>query len=157
MLKCNNDQTAKREAACFSSPSRRRTFKIEGCRSSLKIILSRKGFDSASGKIPNPVFPGGRMLSLPIPDKQSQICYSDISWHGYNVGSVISDLTRGRIPAKFRAHLDPDLCRSSLDRLPNWRPLFGQAGQAQVHLDNHGVGAGDMFLFFGWFRRIEHR
>ena len=30
--------------------------------------------------------------------------------------------------------------------------LFGQAGNAQRELDNLGVGEGDLFLFFGWFR-----
>jgi hypothetical protein len=33
----------------------------------MKIILSRKGFDSAHGGIASPVFPGGEMLSFPIP------------------------------------------------------------------------------------------
>jgi hypothetical protein len=33
----------------------------------MKIILSRKGFDDAHGGIASPVFPGGEMLSFPIP------------------------------------------------------------------------------------------
>lgn len=37
--------------------------------SSMKVILSRKGFDSANGGIVSPVFPDGRMLSFPIPSK----------------------------------------------------------------------------------------
>jgi len=44
----------------------------------VKIILSRKGFDSTSGGVPSPIFPDGRMLSLPIPDKQSHISYEKI-------------------------------------------------------------------------------
>ncbi len=32
-----------------------------------KLILSRKGFDSASGGCPSPIFPDGTMFSLPIP------------------------------------------------------------------------------------------
>jgi hypothetical protein len=52
-------------------------------------------------------------------------------------------------------HLDPDLRFDSLQRKPNWRPLFGQAESAQSHLDNYGVAPGDIFLFFGWFRRVE--
>ena len=31
----------------------------------MKIILSRKGFDSANGGGPSPIFPDGRLLSLP--------------------------------------------------------------------------------------------
>ena len=33
--------------------------------------------------------------------------------------------------------------------------LFGQAGNAQRELDNLGVGEGDLFLFFGWFRDFQ--
>ena len=32
---------------------------------------------------------------------------------------------------------------------------FGQASPAQSHLHNQNVGAGDLFLFFGWFREAE--
>ena len=34
-------------------------------------------------------------------------------------------------------------------------PAFGQVGAAQRHLDNEVVKAGDLFLFFGWFRDVE--
>lgn len=33
--------------------------------------------------------------------------------------------------------------------------MFGQAGSAESHLRRLGVGAGDLFLFFGWFRQVE--
>ena len=33
----------------------------------MKVILSRKGFDSQYGGYPSPVLPDGRMISLPIP------------------------------------------------------------------------------------------
>src|SRR5690606_8680372 len=43
-------------------------------------------------------------------------------------------------------------------RLPGWRPSLGQTGAAQSHLESQGVGPGDVFLFFGWFRQVErHR
>ena len=35
------------------------------------------------------------------------------------------------------------------------RPIFGQKGAAEKHLENNGVGAGDVFVFFGRFRRGE--
>ncbi len=34
----------------------------------MQIILSRKGFDSASGGGPSPILPDGTLLSLPIPE-----------------------------------------------------------------------------------------
>ena len=121
----------------------------------MKIILSRKGVDSGSGKTASPIFPDGRMLSLPIPDKQSPIRYQDIKWHEYDLGKVVSDLTNGRIAASFFSHLDPDLNHESLPRSNNWLPLFGQTGAAQGHLRNNNVMIGDIFLFFGLFRDVS--
>lgn len=120
----------------------------------MKIILSRKGFDSGSGGTPSPIFPDGQMLSLPIPDKQSRIRYQDIRWQEYDLGTIVSDLTGGRIPPSYFAHLDPDLNRESLPRHTEWRPLFGQTGAAQGHLGKNSVQAGDLFLFFGLFRNV---
>ena len=120
----------------------------------MKLIFSRKGFDSSAGGSPSPIFPDGRMVSLPIPDKQSPIQYSDINWREFNIGAIVADLTHGRTMPSYRAHLDPDLCGDSLPRLSEWKPIFGQAGAAQGHLRSKGVGAGDIFLFFGLFRRV---
>lgn len=121
----------------------------------MKIILSRKGFDSSSGGFPSPIFPDGRILSLPIPDKKSPIRYQDIRWHEYDLGTVASDLTAGKIDADHFAHLDPDLKHDSLPRGEEWVPLFGQTGAAQGHLRNRNIMVGDIFLFFGLFRDIE--
>ena len=51
---------------------------------------------------------------------------------------------------------DPDLIEDVLQRenSENWRPTLGQNEAAQGHLNNKGVGSGDLFLFFGWFRHI---
>ncbi len=120
----------------------------------MRIIFSRKGFDSSSGRKPSPILPDGRIVSFPIPDKQSSIRYGDIHWQEYNLGSLVSDLTNGRIPASHFSHLDPDINRNSLSRHPEWRPIFGQTGAAQGHLRKNGVQAGDVFLFFGLFRNV---
>ena len=69
--------------------------------------------------------------------------------------SVVSDLTEGRLGAQTLVHLDPDLRADSVSRQPGWRPCFGQVSSAQGHLSRQGVGPGDVFLFFGWFRRAE--
>ena len=121
----------------------------------MKLILSRKGFDSSAGGVPSPIFPDGRMVSLPIPDKNSTVTYGDISYDGDSLGNLVSHLTNGRLPPHYRAHIDPDLVHDSLPRLPDWQPIFGQTGQAQGHLRNNEVGPGDLFLFFGLFRRVE--
>ncbi len=121
----------------------------------MKLILSRKGFDSSAGGVPSPIFPDFRMVSLPIPDKHSVVTYGDISYDSGSLGNLVADLTNGRVPSHYHAHIDPDLVRDSLPRLYNWRPIFGQSGQAQSHLRNNGVGSGDIFLFFGLFRCVE--
>lgn len=120
----------------------------------MKIIFSRKGFDSASGGTPSPIFPDGRMVSLPIPDKQSTIPYEDIQWQEHKLGRLVSDLTDGRIPGTHFAHLDPDINKESLARQAGWRPLLGQTAAAQGHLRNNRVQAGDLFLFFGLFQNV---
>lgn len=121
----------------------------------MRIILSRKGFDSAAGGCPSPIFPDGRLLSLPIPDKTSSISYSDIQFDGLDVGQLVSQLTRDPKRAHHYAHLDPDLRKDALYRQHGWRPLLGQTGSAQGHLQNQRVDHGDLFLFFGSFRPVE--
>lgn len=121
----------------------------------MKIILSRKGFDTASGGCPSPIFPDGSMLALPIPDKQSSIRYQDLTWNGRNLGDLVATLTRGKQRSDYRAHLDPDLVPAMRPRKPGWRPVFGQTGASQSHLANQGVGPGDLFLYFGLFRKVD--
>ena len=121
----------------------------------MKIILSRKGFDSSSGGCPSPILPDGRLAVLPIPDPLSSIRYNDISVSGVELGTMVSDLTDGRVGGADPAHLDPDINPESLERKQGWRPIFGQRGAAQGHLRNHRVGPGDLFLFYGLFRETE--
>jgi len=120
----------------------------------MKLILSRKGFDSGSGGCPSPVFPDGIMFSLPIPDKNSGIRYSSLTCGGMNLGQLIVDLTGNEKRHGHFVHLDPDLDRDALPREAGWRPLLGQAGAAQGHLDKQKVGVGDLFLFFGLYQPV---
>ena len=121
----------------------------------MKLILSRKGFDSQSGGSPSPIFPNGTLYSLPIPHDHSEVTYGDL-WHGdTNIGEMVADLTCDRIGANAPAHLDPDINHIAYPRQAGWQPLFGQSGAAQGHLDNQGVQIDDLFLFFGLFQKIE--
>ena len=101
------------------------------------------------------MLPDGRLISLPIPSQGAPICYRDIRVNGHQLGPLVEDLSRGRVKATDRAHLDPDLERNAIPRLPAWRAAFGQIDAAQTHLAEKGVTAGDLFLFFGWFREVE--
>ncbi len=121
----------------------------------MRLILSRKGFDSQSGGCPSPIFPNSTLYSLPIPYDPSEITYADL-WHGdTNIGEVVEGLTGKCVKRDRDAHLDPDINPVAYRRQAGWQPLFGQSGAAQGHLENQAVQIGDLFLFFGLFQKIE--
>lgn len=115
----------------------------------MRIIFSRKGFDSASGGCASPLI-SGRPISLPIPTRQPT-CVTFGMLRG-GLGELAHDLTQGRITASTSCHLDPDIGRSALPRQCGWRGALGQVGAAQTHLANQGIQPGDLFLFWGLFR-----
>ena len=118
----------------------------------MKIILSRKGFDSKYGGIPSPILPDGTLLSLPIPQKDGR-AYSELNYDGVTYKSIIEQL--GGKCGDNGCHLDPNIRRGLFEAPCNWKPVFGQKGTALTHLTNQNVGIGDLFLFFGWFRQTE--
>jgi hypothetical protein len=137
----------------------------------MKVILSRKGFDSAYGGYSSPILPNGRMLSLPIP-AEGQTCYSDLQLNSEtNSETTYYDIMCELQPKRYKderyeltkttkCHLDPDIYRHVVNRLPGWKACFGPLGIAKSHLDNQCVKEDDLFLFFGWFRntkRVEGR
>lgn len=128
-----------------------------------RIILSRKGFDSSSGGCcASPIFEDGRMLSMPIHEhplrKTSR--YGEIPTPSIpffpTLGAVAEALPGCLMEGCNHAHLDPDI-------QPGMRPhgadqrfgLFGQSGASQTGLKNDEVKENDLFLFFGWFRRVK--
>ena len=122
----------------------------------MKIILSRKGFDSANGGCPSPIMPDGTLLSMPIPSEDDKDTYNDLEYKGASYAEILKDL---RPQGKFnRCHVDPDV-RENCRRQPvkNWQAAFGQIGSAQGLLANAGVEPGDIFLYFGWFRPVEYK
>ena len=124
----------------------------------MKIILSRKGFDAGVGKVPSPIFPSGEMISLPIPEGAPNECaheYTDIRMGDSSMGAIVQELTRGNIQPTALAHLDPDLNADSIPRPEGWKPVFGQSSAAESHLRKKNVGEGDIFVFFGWFRKVH--
>ena len=105
----------------------------------MRIIFSRKGFDSSAGGGPSPIVEGVP-ISLPIPaGAASQTSYGDLG-----LGDHAAKASRGKLGASDLCHHDPmfladDTC------------VFGQCGAAQTHLERQGVGIGDVFVFFGLF------
>ena len=53
----------------------------------MKLILSRKGFDSGYGQIPSLILKDGTLLSLPIPDDKAKTKYEDLK---FNIGKKLT-------------------------------------------------------------------
>ena len=111
----------------------------------MKIVFSRKGFDSAAGGGPSPIV-DGRPLSLPIPANGG---LSRTTYGTLGLGEHAAKASRGKLGAQDLCHHDPMF-------LPNRRAvpnaILGQCGAAQTHLERQGVREGDCFVFFGLFR-----
>ena len=105
----------------------------------MKLVFSRKGFDSSAGGFPSPII-DGKPISLPIPYPSSNVSYRHL-----DLGKIVKDLTGRKLTDKDLCHNDPDLEMGA----------FGQVSSAQSHLHNQNIGSGDLFLFFGWFREAE--
>ncbi len=119
----------------------------------MKVILSRKGFDSAAGGIPSPILPDGTLLSMPIP-ADNRCTYNELFIGDRSYAQIIKELK----PSfdHTNCHLDPDIRKACRTRTDDWVAAFGQRGAALKHLENQGVGEGDLFLYFGWFRKTEY-
>ncbi|MCB2289841.1 hypothetical protein LGK97_08695 [Clostridium sp. CS001] len=129
----------------------------------MKIILSRKGFDSAAGGYPSPLFIDEKFhVSLPIPEDingnafDTGITYSDIYFKdGNTYAEVMNSLGIKGFENRY-VHLDPDLNYNvTRSRANNWKGIFGQCSTSQSHLSNQRVEEGDLFLFFGWFKDVK--
>lgn len=116
----------------------------------MRVILSRKGFDSSSGGHPSPVFSDGTMFSLPIPE-------SPAPGKGIEFGSL--KFPKGyQVNTRF-FHLDPDIRKELWANPPeNWTPTLGQSGIAAKQLKKDRIGQTDeqdLFIFFGLFQSVE--
>ena len=121
----------------------------------MKVILSRKGFDSANGGIASPIFEDGTMLSFPIPSKdhdKDKIAYEELTCNKILLNELLENL--GYKGDKY-CHLDPDLDSTRrVVSVKGWKPAFGQINQSASYLINNQIVRGDLFLFFGNFRHI---
>lgn len=112
----------------------------------MRIVLSRKGVDSAAGRCASPIL-GGRCVSIPIPvpaNYPSNLRYQDLG-----LPAPVEDMTGGALANGDKCHADPAFVGG--------RAALGQVDAAQSHLENQGVGVGDVFLFFGVFQHEGRR
>jgi hypothetical protein len=150
----------------------------------MKLVLSRKGFDSGSGGCLSPYnHETGQYIWFPIPEKvnsySNQIRYTDIlvknEYISGQKGSNLSELykhIKGTDRVKLRgnehasiddnelfAHFDPMLSiPPGMEENKNCKigRGFGQYNAAP-QLMNHNVNEGSIFLFFGGFQSTTNR
>ena len=119
----------------------------------MKVVLSRKGFDSANGGIASPIFEDGTMVSFPIPSEDEDT-YDDFIHNGFSYAKILKDL---HYHGSIYCHADPDLDQSRRKKqIENWAAGFGQINSSAMYLKNIGVQRGDLFLFFGNFHRVKN-
>ena len=118
----------------------------------MKVILSRKGFDSANGGIVSPIFEDGTMISFPIPSYDKDT-YEELQYEGMPYSKILSGLN---YKGGNHCHVDPDLDQNRrISKIDGWIPAFGQIGAAAGYLRNIGIEKGDLFLFFGNFHHVK--
>jgi hypothetical protein len=110
----------------------------------MRIIFSRKGFDSAAGGAPSPIV-RREPISLPIPTSRR----SSTTYELAGLADVVMQATKGRLRPENLCHEDP--------MFHGGRCAFGQTGAAQSHLSKQGLCVGDIFLFFGLFAEQDGR
>ena len=121
----------------------------------MRIILSRKGFDSSCGGCASPILPDGTMLSMPIPSEGDVCGFDEIHYASKSYADIWREL-RPSGTHITKCHLDPDIRTDIRENPKDWVPAFGQVNQAETHLEQFQIQRGDLFLFFGWFRETEY-
>ena len=123
----------------------------------MKIILSRKGFDSSNGGIVSPIMEDGTLISFPIPSKDADR-FEDLVYCGHSYAKILQDLNYKPNPEYPNCHMDPDLATDRRKvHIEGWQPIFGQVSSSASYLmENVEVKAGDLFLFFGNYHRVRY-
>ena len=136
----------------------------------MKVIFSRKGFDSSYGGCSSIILPkemGSKMISFPIPETHSKrggikadnIIYVDL--YNKSLKDILSDLNK---EIKDKYHVDPEIQNMQIkDTDGSLKQSFanrkyaalGQSGAAAGHLLNQKIKKGDLFLFFSTYQETR--
>lgn len=130
----------------------------------MKIVFSKKGLDSSNSS--KPIILGEEIIMpfIPIPcNEEAEVKYSKIILNNTNMQDLCKELssdtlylTENKLTKKIKldknthCHLDPQLINYF-----NTNKFLGSLGQvdaAEKHLENQGIGIGDLFLFYGWYK-----
>lgn len=127
----------------------------------MKVILSRKGFDSENGGIPSARMPNGDIVSFPIPSNDEQ-SFEELKYGKWSYKAILDDLSLKyglhEWPEQLSScHVDPDLEKTRWKRPPrNWKPAFGPDSRVWHYLNESvGMRKDDLFLFFGTFHSLS--
>ncbi len=143
----------------------------------MKVILSRKGFDSKAGGDYSPFDPKTRqyiVLPIPVGAKEKSIInplkYENIilranSLPDHSESNLRELMDKLGIKPKIKnelsydAHFDPWLgsCPWLAEESNHHIGAFGQVGAAQSHLVNQKVGKDSIFLFFSRFKPLVNQ
>ena len=90
----------------------------------MKIILSRKGFDSANGGTASPVMPDGTLLSLPIPGGDHCEKFNVLFYKGQSYSEIWNSLK-----SVFNKMAGIDVLSESDPQIENAKDLLWRAGK----------------------------
>lgn len=124
----------------------------------MKVILSRKGFDSENGKMPSAIMPNGDVVSFPIPS-EDYTTFDDLRYGQFSYKRILDSLAQKKFGCgcevfpQRHCHVDPDLDRTRWKNVHRyWKPAFGPSWDVWHYLNTTvGIAKNDIFLFFGTF------
>lgn len=126
----------------------------------MKVIISKKGFDSSNSTKPI-LIANNELLFLPIPSSnKADKKYSEVFINNEkslfdccrekDINYVIIDGKKVPIDEETNCHLDPQLF--DYFDCAGFKGCFGQVSSAQGHLTRNNVQVDDLFLFYGWYK-----
>lgn len=124
----------------------------------MKVILSRKGFDSNTGGITNVILENGDLISFPIPeyiqDGVKEDSFDMLVYNNIEYSKILNNLGYHH---NQKCHIDPDINQKiRKETIDEWVAIFGQCDQAASYLVNTvKIEEGDIFLFFGNYHHVE--
>lgn len=103
--------------------------------------------------------PNGDLVFFPIPELNSGVSYRDLVYGNSTYEEILHDLKyccrdKTTHQVVWDCHLDPNIDHKHKNH-NSTIGVFGQCEEAAGHLINNNIKKGDIFLFFGTFRRVE--
>jgi len=133
----------------------------------MRIILSRKGFDSSYGSHPSIILPDNKMISFPIPVTQPEIGIAAEDILYVELGKTLDELLHElNIKNHYAYHVDPEIqnikIADKVSFFDRGYGTLGQSGAAASHLANNHISSIEIsknepavFIFFGLFSKTK--